>query len=1422
MTIISAERLTRALRVRSTVVSVAVLALLAYLPALTASPGRMPADSKLFIYLDPGRFIADTTSSFDPRQYAGWVPHQHIAYLWPTAPWFWTFERLGVPDWVAHRLWIGTLLLLAGLGVRWMSRVLGLAPLAALTAALVYQLSPYVLPYISRTSVLLLPWAGLGWIVGLTVIASVRGRWRFAAGIALVVLTVGAVNATALLMIVPAPALWLVHAAWHGTISWRRAWATAGKVVLLSSAVSLWWMTMLVIQGRRGADVLAYSESLESVSFTSTSTEVARGLGYWLFYIRDSFAATTTASIDHLISTKVVFAGLLLASISLFGLLATRWPHRRYAGLLVGFGVVIAVGVHPIDEASPLMSLLVGDRESGLALALRSSTRAVPVVMLGMALGAATLVEAVRSSPLRPIGGRRGALACATAISLVAAYNLPALRNGGFVDPALERDQDPPQAWLDAARMLDAAPQGYRVLQLPGGEFGAFQWGYTVDQPLPSLTDRPVLTRDLLPLGSAAAMDLIFALDDRVQDGTVNVQSIAPVARLLGVDTVWVADDVQYDRFRLARPELVDDLLTGTTSGEAALSAPARFGEPSVMPPQVAYIDEQSLGDPRVGLPLATVSLVGIEDPIPTVRVKEEVIVLSGSGDGIVDAAAAGLVDGSQLIRYSASLGDDAAPALETAQMVIVTDSNRDRAHHWRSSQDVHGATESGGPDADVRRFNAADQRLPIFDIDIEQLAETQTVAVQDGPVQAFSSAYGEPFAYLPEHRPVMAVDGDPTTSWLVADRFTATGEFIELHVDDSIDHIALRQPDMMPGARTITRVEIDIDDAQSDPMVVVLDDRSLTGTGQRIDIAPTGGPSVVTITIVGTSDPQPPVAEAIGAVGFAEIGVGLAPTVEYIRPPIDAASVAPPETALSFVFNRLRADPQDRFRSDPEPVLRRRFEVATPRMFDADITLRVPGAANGDLLSRLLAEPVTESGHLAGTPTARGAAAFDGSTQTSWITPFDEAVGASIGLAGTGTATEIEIVQPVGDFAPITRIRVTDRSGSAEIDVNPESPSTLMLPRPFDLAGLTITIVAVDERLTIDRRFGEPFGLPAAISEVMFEGRTAGVTTTDRLDAECRRDLLTLDGEPIAISFDVATADALAGRPINASVCDPPRLLNGGTHELASTAGTATGFDVDTVVLTDGAPPTVGARDRTVDPAATVLVDSSRQARTVEVPPCPRGCWVVLGEGFNLGWAASANGTGLGKPQLVDGNANGWWLQPTQMTTNVTMTWTPQRALTIALLVSLLAALVMVAIVVVDRRRDDDTEMTDHPPRFVWRAEPNSGHDIALLIVATGAAALLIGWTWALPALVVTGLGLVLKRPRLAGAAGLLIVVGSSAVVTGVVLLERPFPNAGWPMRFEWLHGWTLLGILLIACSTVFDRDQERLGGAPSGEAAE
>ena len=61
------------------------LGLLAYIPALLAAPGKMPSDTKLYLYLDPGRLISDAPFTWDNRQFAGWVPHQTITYLWPTA-----------------------------------------------------------------------------------------------------------------------------------------------------------------------------------------------------------------------------------------------------------------------------------------------------------------------------------------------------------------------------------------------------------------------------------------------------------------------------------------------------------------------------------------------------------------------------------------------------------------------------------------------------------------------------------------------------------------------------------------------------------------------------------------------------------------------------------------------------------------------------------------------------------------------------------------------------------------------------------------------------------------------------------------------------------------------------------------------------------------------------------------------------------------------------------------------------------------------------------------------------------------------------------------------------------------------------------------------------------------------------------------
>ena len=729
---------------------------------------------------------------------------------------------------------------------------------------------------------------------------------------------------------------------------------------------------------------------------------------------------------------------------------------------------------------------------------------------------------------------------------------------------------------------------------------------------------------------------------------------------------------------------------------------------------------------------------------------------------------------------------------------LIVTDSNRDRAHHWRSSQDVHGATESGGPEVDVLRFESADQRLPVF---ATGEAAAQTVAIQDGPVRAAASAYGEPFAYLPEHRPVMAIDGDPTTSWVVADRSSALGEFIRLDVSSDFDHITLRQPDSASGTRVITDIRID---GLGDPIRVALDGRSLAGDGQRIDVEGAAD-STVDIVITGTSAPQPPIADAIGAVGFAEIELGLAPTVEVIRVPTDATD-AGFDNPTSYVFSRLRADAQDRFRSDPEPALNRQFDVAADTTSSISVTLRVAPSAVGQLLAALFDERGQASAHLGGTPSARGHAAVDDDPASAWITPFDNVVGQSLTNLGNGASSSFRITQLVGDFSPVTKLRITDAEGT--LDVAVAGPDvTIELPRQVDVAQANATILEIDARQTIDRRFGEPVVLPAAISSIDFLGSAIDRSSVFAANAECRMDLLELDGQPLGVSVAFSLDAALSGDYTTVDVCEGALDLDQGTHRLSTAAGHTSGIDIDRVVLQPAEPTSTATS--AIDPTQTVLVASGRHDRIVDVPPCPTGCWVVLGEGFNDGWTARTSSGMLPGPELVDGNANGWWITPTDAATTVEIQWTPQRTLSIALFASLFSALAALAIVVFDRRRSSDVALTAIAPELAtWN--PDARRSIGLIgAIAAAAAALVAGWVWAVPAVAVAVVAVVVRRVRVLAIAGWLIVAGVSSTVIFVVGVERPFPNAGWPIRFEWLHGWTLLGIMLLMCSALTNRRQ-------------
>ncbi len=410
-------------------------------------------------------------------------------------------------------------------------------------------------------------------------------------------------------MIAPAPVLWLVHAAWQRSIAWRRALTAALRIGGLSLAVSLWWIAMLAIQGRHGADVLSYSETLEAVSFTSVSTETLRGLGYWLFYIRDPFGFATSASVDYLESGRIIAIGFALLACCVAGIAVTRWSQRRYAAMLVFVGIVLAVGVHPIADPSPLMSRLATSSRSTLSLAVRSSTRALPLSNLRSCPRCRCAWPRRRRRCSRSVA-RGSGWPCRSSSSAWPSSTCRRCSTAGSSTRRSNATRNHPSAWRQAAAALDAGSMENRVMQLPGAEFGAFRWGYTVDPPLPGLSAKPLITRDLLPLGSPGAMDLLYALDDRAQSNTLDPAAIAPVARLFGADTIWVSNDMAFDRFRTPRPELTHAMYAAEPTG---LGTPTPYGSPTPNVPDLATLDETALSNSSIGKPIPPVELVGVE-----------------------------------------------------------------------------------------------------------------------------------------------------------------------------------------------------------------------------------------------------------------------------------------------------------------------------------------------------------------------------------------------------------------------------------------------------------------------------------------------------------------------------------------------------------------------------------------------------------------------------------------------------------------------------------------------------------------------------------------------------------------------------------------------------------------------------------------
>src|SRR4051812_50200210 len=87
----------------------------AFVLALVQRPGRLIADTKVDLYVDPVDFVSRVASAWTPTGQLGHIfGGQYGGYLFPMAPWFALGDLAGVPMWVVHRLWLGAGLAAAG------------------------------------------------------------------------------------------------------------------------------------------------------------------------------------------------------------------------------------------------------------------------------------------------------------------------------------------------------------------------------------------------------------------------------------------------------------------------------------------------------------------------------------------------------------------------------------------------------------------------------------------------------------------------------------------------------------------------------------------------------------------------------------------------------------------------------------------------------------------------------------------------------------------------------------------------------------------------------------------------------------------------------------------------------------------------------------------------------------------------------------------------------------------------------------------------------------------------------------------------------------------------------------------------------------------------------------------------------------
>jgi hypothetical protein len=336
---------------------------------------------------------------------------------------------------------------------------------------------------------------------------------------------------------------------------------------------------------------------------------------------------------------------------------------------------------------------------------------------------------------------------------------------------------------------------------------------------------------------------------------------------------------------------------------------------------------------------------------------------------------------------------------------------------------------------------------------------------------------------------------------------------------------------------------------------------------------------------------------------------------------------------------------------------------------------------------------------------------------------------------------------------------------------------------------------------------------LPVGLAEIGIAASPLA-STPPSVPSPCRTDLLSIDGTPVGVRISGDAGAAVDGR-LAIATCDGQAIpLAAGRHVIRTAPGLTTGIDLDQLTLVS--PQFTAAPGAPVDAAPRVVASGRNRATVARTDD---SYWLRLDQSYNRGWKATAHTvdeeTDLGPAHPIDAFASGWYVDGTGAVTRVDFTWTPQRAVYVALAVSSLAVLACLVLVVVRRRRRSD----DRPAEPVLASDPFRAPAAP---IALSAGVVVAGTLFAGPAvgaallLFAVGATLAPRSRVLAAAVSAVPVLTLLSAVVSVVLDQDDHDfahDAFWPSHFGTAHELVMFGVLAFALVVWSERHEDHEG---------